>query len=372
MTAVELEPVEGGLVAELARVRLSLDRAEPDAPATLIAKFPSRRGAARSLGEASQGYERECRFYAEVAREAPIPTARLYHAACDPFPGQALVAPVKLLLEGLPDPLVRIPLAAILRAARLPLRRWMLLLEDLPEGRGVPEDGCDARTAERALRPLAALHAHFWESPRLSELAWLKPLDETPKLLHVLFRRAWPGFRKSDRARSARVELRALGAWLDAHGVALLRALGRAPVTLIHGDYHLDNLVFAHGELRAALDWQAVARARGVFDAAYFLCADLEADLEPEVERGLVRGYHLALLERGVPGYDFEACWRDYELAKLGVFHRLVVAFDAMELSHEREIARVNRWCERATARVASVDLDAAARDLAARAAAGG
>jgi hypothetical protein len=149
----------------------------------------------------------------------------------------------------------------------------MLLLEDLPEGRGTPEDGCDARTAERALRPLAALHAHFWESPRLSELAWLKPLDETPKLLHVLFRRAWPGFRASGRARSARLDLRALGAWLDEHGVALLRALGAAPVTLIHGDYHLDNLVFAHGELRAALDWQAVARARGVFDAAYWSSA---------------------------------------------------------------------------------------------------
>jgi hypothetical protein len=54
------------------------------------------------------------------------------------------------------------------------------------------------------------------------------------------------------------------------------------------------------------------------------------------------------------------------------VLHRLVVAFDAMELSREREIARMNRWCERVAARVASVDLDAVARDLAARASAGG
>jgi aminoglycoside phosphotransferase (APT) family kinase protein len=372
VVSVELEVLDGGLVAELVRVRLDLDRDEPGAPSALIAKLPSRRPARRALGEASGGYERECRFYQEVAREAPIPTPRLYHAACDPYPGQALVAPVKQLLERLPGRWIRIPLEVVLRVARAPIRRWVLLLEEVPERARAPARGCSAPTAERALRPLAALHAHFWQSPRLAELEWLKPLDETPRLLQALFQRAWPRFRASNPGRVPAAELHAIGAWLEAHGATLLGALAAPPVTLIHGDYHLDNLVFAHGELGTALDWQAVARARGVFDAAYLICADLDADLGVEVERGLVRGYHLALQERGVAGYGFEACWRDYELAKLLILHRLVVAFDAMELSHEREVARVMRWYARAVARVRGVDLEAAARELAARTAAGG
>jgi aminoglycoside phosphotransferase (APT) family kinase protein len=372
VTSCEAEPLGEGIVGDLVRVRLVLDRDEADAPVRLVAKLPSARPSNHALGEASQGYEHECRFYEEVAADAPIPTLRLYHSAWDASPAGPLDAPARQLLDGLPGPAIRILLALLLRVARLPVRRYVLLLEDVPTDRPAdPFASADARTAEAALRPLAALHAHFWESPRVARLRWLKPLDETPRVLQVLFRGAWPDFRAGLERRLG-LDLGAIGAWLAARGVALLRTLSTSPGTLIHGDYRLGNLLFAAGELRAALDWQAVARGRGIVDVAYFLCADLEPDLAPEVERRLVCGYHQELVARGVTGYAREACLRDYELAKLLVLHRLVVAFDSMELSHEREVTLVDRWCERVAVRTAEVDLEAAARDLAARAATGG
>jgi hypothetical protein len=365
--AAELEPMAHGssYVGSLARVRLELDREEPGAPGTLIAKLPAPGGPTRALGEASRGYERECRFYAELASDAPIPTPRAYASLCDHFPDERLDVVAKRTLEWLPEVVLEPLFGSLLRLAQLPLRRYVLLLEDLSDASpGDQLAGCDAATAEQGLRALARLHAHYWQSPDLDAIDWLRSVDETPRMFELLFRRGWPGFRDGP-GRALPLDLERLHAWLEANARPLMRTLARAPTTLNHGDYRLDNLLFRDGRLAAVIDWQAVVRARGPLDVAYFLGGGLHPSLGAAVERGLVEGYHRGLLEGGVEGYAFEGCFADYELAKLLVLHRLVIAFDSMEMDRDARTRRlVARWYGRLAKRIRGVDLDEAAERL--------
>ena len=52
----------------------------------------------------------------------------------------------------------------------------------------------------------------------------------------------------------------------------LLRHFDVMPLTLAHGDYHLENLMFpAEGQnAPVVLDWQITMHATGVFDLGYF------------------------------------------------------------------------------------------------------
>merc|ERR1711908_149788 len=54
---------------------------------------------------------------------------------------------------------------------------------------------------------------------------------------------------------------------------SLLERLARPPLTLLHGDFRLENLRFSTCSpvSVAAFDWQFVCRGRGAYDLAYFL-----------------------------------------------------------------------------------------------------
>ena len=64
-------------------------------------------------------------------------------------------------------------------------------------------------------------------------------------------------------------------AWLKRLGKPLY--FDAMPLTLAHGDYHLENLMFpAEGQnAPVVLDWQITMHATGVFDLGYFLSQSL-------------------------------------------------------------------------------------------------
>ena len=66
-----------------------------------------------------------------------------------------------------------------------------------------------------------------------------------------------------------------------------------------------------------AVDWQSAAVGPPLRDVAYFLGTSLEVDRRRSHEESLVAGYHAAILERGVDGYDAGDCWHDYRLGQL-------------------------------------------------------
>ena len=80
----------------------------------------------------------------------------------------------------------------------------------------------------------------------------------------------------------------------------------------------------------ATLDWQTITVGPALTDVAYFLSAGLDPDVRRAHEIELVRGYHAELLARGITGYGWDDCWRDYRRYTLhgimmGVFSALSV-----------------------------------------------
>ena len=69
------------------------------------------------------------------------------------------------------------------------------------------------------------------------------------------------------------------GSRLGEHRGEILRRLNSRPRTLVHGDYHLDNLMFGEEvDQIAIVDWQFLSKGRGIWDVGLFLCQSLRSD----------------------------------------------------------------------------------------------
>ena len=87
-----------------------------------------------------------------------------------------------------------------------------------------------------------------------------------------------------------------------------------SPNTVTHGDYRLDNLMFAGpsgGAPIAAVDWQTPGHGLGITDVSYFLGAGVLPDERREIERDLVDQYGQALAGYGVAVHA-DDLWMQY------------------------------------------------------------
>ena len=129
-------------------------------------------------------------------------------------------------------------------------------------------------------------------------------------------------------------------------------------MTLAHGDYRLDNMLFGPpGSDRplVVVDWQTVRLGCGTSDVAYFLGAGLHPDVRRAHERDLVARYHAALSSYGVD-YPFDACWEDYRRYSFAGYVMAVIAsvlVGRTERGDAMFMAMANRHAAQA------VDLDA-------------
>ncbi len=328
-----------GFIGEIIRVHLELDRPEPGVPPTLIAKLPTGLRKNRALGELLGAYEREIRFYDELASDVDLRTPRCYFSAMDPNPLGATDEQAQRalrLLSRIPVWILRILYPVFLWLAGRSTRRYILLLEDLaPATVGDQIAGCTPEQAEKILRALARAQALLWDSPRFEEHFWISRVDLLSKGSHALFRRHRSAFFKEfgDRVPES---VHALVPWLDRNGIRLMDHLGSAPEALMHGDYRLDNLFFEEDGRLTAIDWQSVGCARPTYDLAYFITGNMEIEAARRAEDRLVRAYHQELVAHGVKTYPFEECWRDYQLTKLFLLYRMILGGAMIDLSHER------------------------------------
>ena len=264
-----------GVNGEMYRLRLSGE----GVPATVMAKLPSVRPAARGVASYQRWYEREVRFYLELADATPIRTAHCFAAEIAPNDD------------------------------------FVLLLEDLgglPQGNQVA--GCSLHEASRAMEAAAALHARWWE-PEPVPHAWLPfttvGLDRALPVAGA-FTRAWAAVRElvAEGARTA-IDL-GVASYPD-----LLAEVSAGPVTLCHGDYRLDNVFFDPQRDSEVIpfDWQFACRARGAYDVAYFLALDLDPAVLAEHRDSLLAEYVAELKARGIEGYTLEACRHDYAVS---------------------------------------------------------
>jgi hypothetical protein len=290
---VELETVGTGQMSDSLRVGLRFDGAV-DFPPSLIAKLPAADDTSRATARSLRSYENEVRFYQLLAVDLPVRTPAVYYADIE-----------------------------------VDTARFVLLLEDMaPARQGDQIRGCSPDMAKVAVDELVRLHAPRWGDPALAELEWLHrdPAAQHAFLLAFL-PTAWDGFQTRYAARldsDVLVAGNALFGRLESY-------LGpdNTPWTVVHGDYRLDNLLFdpaPGGVPVTVVDWQTCRHGPALQDVAYFIGAAMQPDVRREVEAGLVRGYHAALVNAGVPDYGWERCWLDY---RRGTWSGLIMAVAA-------------------------------------------
>jgi Phosphotransferase enzyme family len=272
----ETSRIGDGLVGMNIRLELASDGS---VPSSLIAKLPSPDPTSRATGIALRNYEREVCFYLQIAPTVDIRVARCYHAEWHADTGD-----------------------------------FVLLMEDLsPAQQGNQITGCDSAQARTAVLELAKLHGPRWGDATLYDIEWLsRRSPEDSKQLAMLWGMFLPGF------------MNTFGTYLSTDSAELIQRFGlkiagwvddrEEPNTVTHGDYRLDNLMFAGpagGAPIAAVDWQTPGHGLGITDVSYFLGAGVLPTERRQIERGLVDDYGEALAGYGV-AVDSEALWLQY------------------------------------------------------------
>ncbi|MCH8009531.1 MAG: phosphotransferase [Chloroflexi bacterium] len=298
-----------GFLGELTRLTLTYDRESPSAPASIISKLPTQDEAVRNLAQLVNVYEREVRFYEQIADETPIRTPKRYFSHADVAKGD-----------------------------------YVLLLEDLAPGRvGDQLATCSIEQAKTALRALAGLHAKWWDSPRLGDFPWMPGTDDPALvgLISMLYQQAWPAFVERY-GKQAPAEILKAGERFGKSLPALASELNTKPLTITHADYRLDNMFFdlRDGSQFAVIDWQLTQRGPALGDVTYFLTGNLTTEVRREHQDELVRVYYEALLERGVEGYEYETCWEDYRGGALFLFIFLVTSQESLNIEDYNERAQ--------------------------------
>ena len=259
-------------------IRLELE-SDGSVPGSLIAKMPSPDPTSRATGIALRNYEREVGFYLEVAPTVDIRVARCYHAEWHADRGD-----------------------------------FVLLMEDLaPAEQGNQITGCHATQARTAVLELAKLHGPRWNDPALDGIEWLsRRTDNDSQQLAMLWSMFLPGF------------IDCYGGYLSSDATELINRFGQqiagwvdgreSANTVTHGDYRLDNLMFAGpqgGAPIAAVDWQTPGHGLGITDVSYFLGAGPQPEERRLIERDLVDEYGQALADYGV-AVDSDHLWMQY------------------------------------------------------------
>lgn len=82
---------------------------------------------------------------------------------------------------------------------------------------------------------------------------------------------------------------------------ALTDIIGRAPATVVHGDFHCQNISFDESGAARLIDFQFVQRGAAVLVVARFLATSLTTEVRRAEERDLLRRYHLRRAALGAP-----------------------------------------------------------------------
>jgi aminoglycoside phosphotransferase (APT) family kinase protein len=296
-----------GFAGRALRLDIGYDRADGSLPASMVLKLPSPDAGGRETINAMRGYELEGRFYERLATGTPMRVPACYWSAVD--------------IEG---------------------GDYGLLLEYLDGLRtGDQAASCTAEEAEAIVRALATMHAAWWESEELRASAWLPPFEETGA---VWQQRSVAGLQPFIDTNSD---------WLPAGFAAtaerIIERLGElqaatvgSPRTLVHGDYRLENMMFADpaGEdSLVIIDWQLIGYGPGAYDLAYFIGQSLTVELRRSSEARLLELYRETLAAAGVHDYSAEQLAEDYR--------RGLLAAMRIPLTGSGEFARVREEANR-------------------------
>ncbi|UIP05845.1 ecdysteroid 22-kinase family protein [Erythrobacter sp. SDW2] len=286
---VSWQPIGTGQVGDSAR--FTLDRHEGSAaPETVAGKFPAADETSRSTAAMFGLYSKEVNFYRDIAAQLAVRVPHVY------FSG--------LAEDG---------------------DEFILLFEDLGPCRGGNQiAGCDLSDAEHAIRQAAAIHAPSWHNRAILDAEWLVAKPEVSAQIRALYPQAQAIWRERY-ADTLEPEFMQLCEAVAEHTVSVFTTEQPVPVSLVHGDFRLDNMLFdinGGAEPIAVLDWQTVTIGNPMTDIGYFLGCGIGDDLRSQHEDRLIDLWLSEMAARGVK-LSRGDIWDDY---RRGAIHGVTTA----------------------------------------------
>ncbi len=270
-----------GILGEVGRISLTYADGE-SGPASLIAKCQSQHEENIFLAQMMGFYVREVSFYQQLAAtlDLRVPSCHIADMADGGVP-------------------------------------FVLVLEDIEDARMIDQiEGASLEETLAIADMVAALHASYWNNDALFGLDWLPPMNnDLYKGASGLVDANWDDF---------------VGKWSDKVDAGVLAAcdqlrpryaamldwwIDASPPTLAHTDCRAENYLFGTGANAGEvtmLDFQLATRHVGVYDIANFLGMSVSVENRQAWQDEVLTHYHQALVARGVTGYDFDQCVRDY------------------------------------------------------------
>jgi len=318
---IRRSPIGEGVGMMSGLQRLELDYESGEGPSALVLKMPATNDANRAVAQAFDLYRREVLFYRDVAPQSAAWTPTVYYAGID---GDDFV----------------------------------LLMEDLSEYRlGDQVEGCGLEEALMGMEWLGKQHASFWgkvDDPSLEFLPLVSPSYSSDALMQgcaigwdqmvEVFGEVLPE------------HIRGMKAEYLAAAPGLFEWMSTPPLTIVHGDFRMDNFFFGTGgdqESLIAVDWQGALRGRGSQDIGYFMSGSVRIEDRRAHERELIAAWHRQLVEGGVTDFSLDDAWEDYRRGVLYVWIIAVVIAGTLDPSNERG----HRWMSEMLRRsVAAID----------------
>lgn len=293
-----------GAAAVVGQVRLTHDRPSPEAPASVVVKFASAHAPIRTVMHRFGFYRNEVEFYRQIGADAGIPTPRCYAADIDVETGC-----------------------------------FVLVLEDMSDCRVGGSQPLSVGDVELAVDHLTAFHARWWNHARLRDLSWLVfPEGPAYHARMAGLQQSFGGALQAVRQRLGPqfpTTLADAGQRMLAHWPSFVAARANATPTLVHRDFHPQQLFFPseRGGRFAVFDWQTVGIGRGGEDLARIASLGLTTTQRAAHDRQLIERYHAGLVSHGVAGYTLAQCTDDFRFGLTSSFITNVVAAATIDFS---------------------------------------
>ena len=309
-----------GLMADLARLHITYDAPEKGAPKTLIAKLPASAPENLMVALTFNFYQREVNFYRYAAPLSCLRAPRSYYLDSDPT-GQ----------------------------------KFVMLLEDLGPATLDQVKGATADITLQAIKELAKFHAQFAPMVQNGEMKWLVDSAEpgyvalNSGIYQMALEPALKNFGDHFNASTRKVaeNLYDKIPWLMTDRIS-------SGLTMIHGDYRLDNMFMGKLPPRegfppeglAVVDWQICCIAECGFDVGYHMCS-ISTEVRRDIEPKSLEAYYRTLIENGIEQISFNDFQERYKRSILFTLLYGISVAGNLDLGNERGLVLTRTMLDR-------------------------
>jgi hypothetical protein len=268
-----------GFLSSVVQAKIEYDTIQQDAPGSVVVKIEPEPGGFKDFGDELNAFEREIRFYKEVAPNLSIRLPQLYYAVDKP-------------------------------------PAYSMVMEDLSHF--VPGDqlvGMHERQVMTTVEEIARIQTLYWNNQALEKLAWMPKTNN----MSDSYPDKWESFVEnfgyclSAKAKELCSKL--------AHNIDWKKAeISKRQKTIVHSDLREDNLLFpppGSNESILIIDWQVTVRSIGAFDVASILGGSEVPKERKGHEFKVLKRWYDTLLQNGVKDYSWEDAVYDLRLGML-------------------------------------------------------